>query len=97
MGILKRESERQRLLREDMEMEFQGLKNHMSIMQAALDEAGARSADELFEAQSAREDAERFVGLLAYFNLYHSFSMIISDINGYGRSALTLYYSCAMY
>lgn len=76
MGILKRESERQRLMREDMEMEFQGLKNHMSIMQAALDEAGARSADDLFEAQSAREDAERFVGVGC---LFYAKSFIFHD------------------
>jgi hypothetical protein len=52
--------ERQRLMREDMEMELQVLNNHMSMLQAALDEAGARSAKELLEAQFAREEAERF-------------------------------------
>jgi hypothetical protein len=57
---LKRDMERQRLMREDMEMELQVLNNHMSMLQAALDEAGARSAKELLEAQFAREEAERF-------------------------------------
>jgi hypothetical protein len=51
--------ERQRLMREDMEMELQVVNNHMSMLQAALDEAGARSAKELLEAQFAREEAER--------------------------------------
>ena len=59
LGIVKRESERQRLMREDMEMELEGLKNHLSVMQAALEEATARSADDVLEAQFAREEAER--------------------------------------
>lgn len=52
-------------MREDMEMELQGLKNHVSVMQAALDEAGARSAQELLEAQSAREAAERYISIMS--------------------------------
>lgn len=59
LGLVRRESERQRLMREDMEMELQGLKNHMSVMQAALEEASSRSADDLLEAQCARQEAER--------------------------------------
>lgn len=59
LGLVRRESERQRLMREDMEMELQGLKNHMSVMQAALEEASARSADDILEAQHARQAAER--------------------------------------
>lgn len=59
LGLVKRESERQRLMREDMEMELEGLKNHLSVMQAALEEASARSADDILEAQFAREEAER--------------------------------------
>lgn len=59
LGLVRRESERQRLMREDMEMELQGLKNNMSVMQAALEEASSRSADDLLEAQCARQEAER--------------------------------------
>jgi hypothetical protein len=59
LGLVKRESERQRLMREDMEMELEGIKNHLSIVQAALEEASARSADDILEAQFAREEAER--------------------------------------
>ncbi|KAG0606203.1 hypothetical protein M758_9G122000 [Ceratodon purpureus] len=58
LGIVERESERQRLMREDMEMELEGLKNHLSVMQAALEEASARSADNILEAQLAREETE---------------------------------------
>lgn len=59
LGLVRRESERQRLMREDMEMELQALKNHTSVMQAALDEASARTADDVLEAQLARQEAER--------------------------------------
>ena len=37
-----------------MEMELEGLKNHLSVMQAALEEATARSVDDVLEAQFAR-------------------------------------------
>ncbi|XP_024367331.1 kinesin-like protein KIN-12F isoform X4 [Physcomitrium patens] len=59
LGLVKRECERQRLMREDMEMELQRLQNHLSIMQAALEEAGTRSDDDIIVAQLAREEAER--------------------------------------
>jgi len=59
LGLVRRESERQRLMREDMEMELQGLKNHLSVTQAALEETCARSADDILEAQFSRQEAER--------------------------------------
>lgn len=58
---MKRECDNQRLLREEMESELQGLKNQVSIMHAALTEASSRSGDELVEMKMRREDAERFV------------------------------------
>nr|XP_024376844.1 kinesin-like protein KIN-12F isoform X2 [Physcomitrium patens] len=59
LGLVTRECEQQRLMREDMEMELQRLHNSMSVRQAALEEANARIADEILEAQFAREEAER--------------------------------------
>lgn len=59
VGLLKRECERQRLMREEMESEIQGLKNQISIMHAALHEASTRSSDERLETKIRRENAER--------------------------------------
>lgn len=61
LGILKRENEQQHLIREDMEMELQGLKNQMVLMQAAFDEASAWGEDKILEAVSGRNEAQRFV------------------------------------
>lgn len=61
LGILKREIEQQHLIREDMEMELQGLKNQMVLMQAAFDEASAWGEDKILEAVSQRDEAQRFV------------------------------------
>ncbi|XP_024397560.1 kinesin-like protein KIN-12D isoform X2 [Physcomitrium patens] len=58
VGLLKRECERQRLMREEMESEIQGLKNQISIMHAALHEASTRSSDERLETKIRRENAE---------------------------------------
>lgn len=60
LGLLKRETERQRLLREDIEMELQRLNNHTFMMQAALDESSARNVDELKEAQCVKKELERY-------------------------------------
>lgn len=59
VGVLKIECERQRLMRQEMESELEGLKNQISIMHAALHEASLRSGDELLETKLRREDAER--------------------------------------
>lgn len=61
VGLLKRECERQRLMREEMESEMQGQKDQISYMHAALTEASTRSGDELLETKLRREDAERML------------------------------------
>lgn len=61
VGLLKRECERQRLLREEMESELQGLQSQISIMHAALSEASNRKSDEFLEMKLRKDDAERFV------------------------------------
>ncbi|XP_024385089.1 kinesin-like protein KIN-12F isoform X2 [Physcomitrium patens] len=61
VGVLKIECERQRLMRQEMESELEGLKNQISIMHAALHEASLRSGDELLETKLRREDAERML------------------------------------
>lgn len=54
-----------------MEMELQRLQNHLSIMQAALEEAGTRSDDDIIVAQLAREEAERLVLTSEPLRNYH--------------------------
>ncbi|KAG0565723.1 hypothetical protein KC19_7G010200 [Ceratodon purpureus] len=61
VGLLKRECERQRLMREELESEMQGLKDQISYMHTALTEASTRSGDELLETKLRREDAERML------------------------------------
>ena len=59
LGLLKREAERQRLLREDIEMESQRLNNHIFVTQSALEESNIRNAEELKDALSALKETER--------------------------------------
>jgi len=59
LGLLKREAERQRLLREDIEMESQKLNNHIFVTQSALEESNTRNAEELKHAISALQETER--------------------------------------
>ncbi|KAG0605936.1 hypothetical protein M758_9G099600 [Ceratodon purpureus] len=61
LGLLKREAERQRLLREDIEMESQRLNNHIFVTQSALEESNIRNAEELKDALSALKETERKV------------------------------------
>ncbi len=60
LSLVKQEAERQQLMREDMEMKIQGLENHVSMMQAALAETVAQSAEELREAKSVQKILDRF-------------------------------------
>jgi len=60
LSLVKQEAERQQLMREDMEMKIQGLENHVSMMQAALAETVAQSAEELREAKSVQKISDRF-------------------------------------
>jgi hypothetical protein len=59
LGLLKREAERQRLLREDIEMESQKLNNHIFVTQSALEESNTRNAEELKDTLSALKETER--------------------------------------
>lgn len=59
LGLLKREAERQRLLREDIEMESQKLNNHIFVTQSALEESNSRNAEELKGAFSALKERQR--------------------------------------
>jgi hypothetical protein len=56
---VKQEAERQQLMREDMEMKIQGLENHVSMMQAALAETVAQSAEELRQTKSVQKISDR--------------------------------------
>lgn len=59
LSLVKQEAERQQLMREDMEMKIQGLENHVSMMQAALAETVAQSAEELRETKSIQKISDR--------------------------------------
>ncbi|CAK9213743.1 unnamed protein product [Sphagnum troendelagicum] len=59
LSLVKQEAERQQLMREDMEMKIQGLENHVSMMQAALAETVAQSAEELRETKSVQKISDR--------------------------------------
>ncbi|XP_024380241.1 uncharacterized protein [Physcomitrium patens] len=61
LGLLNREAERQRLLREDIEMELQKLNNHVFVTQSAHEEASTRSNEQLKDALSALQETERKV------------------------------------
>ncbi|CAM6042219.1 unnamed protein product [Sphagnum compactum] len=75
LSLVKQEAERQQLMREDMEMKIQGLENHVSMMQAALAETVAQSAEELREAKSVQKISDRF-----HFPSIHSSMVRISDL-----------------
>lgn len=59
MDLLKKEAEKQRLLREDVEMELQRLKDRILVMESALEETNSRNADELEHALSTLRNTER--------------------------------------
>ena len=59
LGLLKREAECQRMLREDIEMELQRLNNHIFVTQSALEESNTRNSEELKEALSNLKETER--------------------------------------
>ncbi|CAM6012558.1 unnamed protein product [Sphagnum balticum] len=59
LSLVKQEAEKHQLMRVDMEMKIQGLENHVSMMQAALAETLAHSAEELREAKSVQKISDR--------------------------------------
>jgi hypothetical protein len=59
LGLMKREAERQRLLREDIEMDSQRLKHHIFVTQSALEESNTRNAKELKDVLSTLKETER--------------------------------------
>uniref|UniRef100_A0A7I4FAR1 Kinesin motor domain-containing protein n=1 Tax=Physcomitrium patens TaxID=3218 RepID=A0A7I4FAR1_PHYPA len=61
LDLLKKEAEKQRLLREVVEMELQRLKDRILVMESALEETNSRNADELEHALSTLRNTERKV------------------------------------
>ncbi|CAK9267606.1 unnamed protein product [Sphagnum jensenii] len=82
LSLVKQEAERQQLMREDMEMKIQGLENHVSMMQAALAETVAQSAEELRETKSVQKISDRshFLSVAAATAAINSSMVRISDL-----------------